>query len=312
MAQLANLNPQFPNLEYSNARVNQLYSYFIELFTMWFFGQTGLRQQELATGSKLRAAIEEARNVSPFQHSYYLQLLDDDPRWMSAVSSGARIRWGKMVCEEFSDHFYLGPDKPEPDQRIFLVTLCDRRCCTSHEEKEIDIRGLIQRLRRGLRGLSYLGMIEPAYYVNVCQGTHVHGKRTVSWHLHLLAWGETRRKMKTCIERLNNERILLPIADGLAAAHQKCISKGKLADKFCYILKAPKKAYRLYKWETVSPDGEILPEFKQWKDDLRPGERLTLFRLLQDLYLDQLALGGGEGAELLRRLKRRVLRELPK
>ena len=48
----------------------------------------------------------------------------------------------------------------------------------------------IQRLRRGLRGLSYLGMIEPAYYVNVCQGTHVHGKRTVSWHLHLLAWGE--------------------------------------------------------------------------------------------------------------------------
>ena len=82
--------------------------------------------------------------------------------------------------------------------------------------------------------------------------------------------------------------------------------------KFCYILKAPKKAYRLYKWETITPDGEIIPKFKQWKDDLRPGERLTLFRLMQDLYLDQLALGGGEGAELLRRLKRRVLRELPK
>ena len=53
------------------------------------------------------------------------------------------------------------------------------------------------------------------------------------------------------------------------------------------------------------------PRFKQKKDDLRPGERLTLFRLMQDLYLDQLALGGGEGAEILRRLKRRVLRELP-
>jgi hypothetical protein len=278
---------------------------------MWLFRQTGLRKQELRTGSKLRLAIEEARNVSLFQRSYYLQLLNSDPRWMSAVSPGARIRWGKMVCEEFSDHFHLGPDKPEPDQRIFLLTLCDRSCCTSHQEKEIDIRGLIQRLRRGLRGLSYLGMIEPAYYVNVCQGTHVHGKRMVSWHVHLLAWGESKTAIKSRIEGLNKEGILLPIADGLEAAHQKCISRGKLASKVCYMLKSPKKAYRLYKWETISPDGEIIPKFKQWKDDLRPGERLTLFRLLQDMYLDQLALGGGEGAEILRRVKRRVVRDLP-
>jgi hypothetical protein len=146
----------------------------------------------------------------------------------------------------------------------------------------------------------------------MCQGTHVHSKRMVSWHVHLLAWGESKTAIRTRIEDLNNKGILLPIADGLAAAHQKRISKGKLADKFCYILKSPRKAYRLYKWDTITPDGEIIPKFKQWKDDLRPGERLTLFRLLQDMNLDHLALGGGEGAEILRRLKRRVLRELPK
>ena len=106
---------------------------------MSFFGQTGLRKQELVTGSKLRSAIEEARQLSLHQRLHYLQLLNADPRWMSAVSPGARIRWGEMVCGEFSDHFHLGPNKPEPDQRIFLVTLCDRRCCTSHQEKNIDI-----------------------------------------------------------------------------------------------------------------------------------------------------------------------------
>jgi hypothetical protein len=105
---------------------------------------------------------------------------------------------------------------------------------------------------------------------------------------------------------------LLPIADGLPAAHQKRISKGKLADKFCYMLKAPRKAYRLFKYEQITTDGEILLRFKQCKDDLRPGERLTLFRLLQDMYLDQLAVAGGEGAEILRRVKRRVARDLPK
>ena len=123
--------------------------------------------------------------------------------------------------------------------------------------------------------------------------------------------GESKSAIRTQIEALNNKGISLPIADGLAAAHQKCISKGKLASKIAYILKAPKKAYRLYKWETISPDGEIIPKFKQWKDDLRPGERLTVFRLMKDLYLDQLAVAGGEGADILRWMKRRVLRELP-
>jgi hypothetical protein len=184
---------------------------------MWFFRQTGLRQQELRTGSKLQSAIEESRQLSLDQRLQALQLLNADSRWLNAVSPQARIRWGEMVCEEFSDHFHLGPDKPEPKRRIFLVTLCDRRCCTSHLEKEIDIRGFIQRLRRGLRGVSYLGMLEPAYYVNVCKGTHVHGKRMVSWHVHLLAWGESKSAVKTRIERLNREEILQPIADGLAA-----------------------------------------------------------------------------------------------
>jgi hypothetical protein len=216
-----------------------------------------------------------------------------------------------LVCEEYSDHFHLGPDKPEPGQRIFLVTLCDRRCCTTHEAKNLDIPSFIRILRRGLRGLSYFGMIEPAYYVNVCEGARIHGKRLISWHLHLLAWGESKSAIRTRIDRLNREGILLPIADGLAAAHEKRISKGKLADKFCYLLKSPKKAYRLYKYEQITPDGEILLRFKQKKDDLRPGERLTLFRLMQDLYLDHLALAGGEGAEILRRAKRRVLRDLP-
>jgi hypothetical protein len=278
---------------------------------MWFFHQTGLRKQELRTGSKLRSAIEEARNLSFFRRSLDLQLLNADPRWMHAVSSQARIRWGEMVCEEFSDHFHLGPDKPEPHQRIFLLTLCDRRCCTSHQAKEIDVPRFIRILRRGLRGLSYIGMIEPAYYVNVCEGARIHGKRLISWHLHLLAWGESKSAIRTRIEGLNKEGILLPIADGLAAAHQKQISKGKLAEKFCYLLKSPKKAYRLYKYEQITSDGEVILRFKQKKDDFRPGERLTVFRLMKDLYLDQLALGAGEGAEILRRVKRRVLRDLP-
>jgi len=181
---------------------------------MWLFEQTELRKQELSTGSKLRLAIEDARNWSRLEQLQALQLLNSDARWLNAVNPRARVRWGNMICEEFSTHFHLGPDQPEPEQRLFLVTLCDRRCCTSHQAKNIDIPRFIRLLRRGLRGLSYLGMIEPAYYVNLCEGTHVHGKRMVSWHVHLLAWGKGTSAIRTRIENLNKKGMLLPIAMG--------------------------------------------------------------------------------------------------
>ena len=193
---------------------------------------------------------------------------------------------------------------------MYLTTLCDRRCCTSHQGKNVDVFQFIRILRRGLRGLSYLGILEPAYYVNMCKGTHVQGKRMVSRHLHLIAWGEGRKKLRKRIDRLNNQRILLPIADGLPAAHQKRISKSKLASKIAYVLKAPKKAYRLFKRELITADGEVICTFRQKKADVRPGERVTVFRLMQDMYLDQLAVSGGEGTDLLRRIKRRALQDL--
>jgi hypothetical protein len=277
---------------------------------MSLFDQTGLCKQELKTGRKLRSAIEAARGFSLRERRYLLRLVNFTSEDLRAANPKARIRWGKLLCEEFSDHFHVGRNKPEPDQPMFLITLCDRRCCTSHLEKNIDVPNLIQTLRRGLRGLSYLGMLEPAYYVNVCPGTHVHGKRMVSWHLHLIAWGEARKKLRKRIDRLNKRRILLPIADGLAAAHQKRISKGKVADKIAYVLKSPRKAYRLFKRELITADGEAICTFRQKKDDFRPGERLTVFRLMQDMYLDQLAVAGGEGVDILRRVKRRVSQDV--
>jgi hypothetical protein len=277
---------------------------------MWFFGQTGLRKQELQTGSKLQSAIEEAR-IPPAQRARHKQLVALDRRYLSAVSATGRIKWAQVLCAEFSEFFELGPAKSEPDQPMFLVTLCDRRCCTSHQEREIHIPGFIRLLRRGLRGLSYLGMLEPAYYVNICQGAHLSGKRVVSWHVHVICWGISPGEIKR-IQRLNATAAYLPIVDGLAGAHQKRIPKGQLADKFRYILKSPRKAYRLYRVERVTPDGEIVLQFKQRTSDLRPGERLTLLQLMQDMYLDQLALAGGEGAAILRRAKRRALRHLPK
>jgi hypothetical protein len=47
---------------------------------MSLFDETGLRKQELTTGSKLRRAIKVARNITPRQRRYYLQVRKGERR----------------------------------------------------------------------------------------------------------------------------------------------------------------------------------------------------------------------------------------
>src|ERR1700730_1119226 len=104
---------------------------------MCLFHRTGLQKQELITGSKSRSAIEAARGLSLRERRYLLQAVNSHPDNLNAGSPKGRMGWGRMVAEEPADHFDLSPDKPEPDEPVFLVTLCDRRCCTSHRDKNI-------------------------------------------------------------------------------------------------------------------------------------------------------------------------------
>jgi hypothetical protein len=66
----------------------------------------------------------------------------------------------------------------------------------------IDIHRFKQTLRKGLRGLSYIGMIEPALYVNIAPGTRWSAKRAVSWHVHAICRGKDREQMRKRFARL--------------------------------------------------------------------------------------------------------------
>lgn len=81
-----------------------------------------------------------------------------------------------------------------------------------------------------------------------------------------------------------------------------------LDDKLRYLLKSPKRAYRIYKTERMIADGELVPCFRQGKSELRKGDRITLFHLMKDLRLPELAAAGGEGTDMMRRIKRRTVR----
>jgi hypothetical protein len=78
-------------------------------------------------------------------------------------------------------------------------------------------------------------------------------------------------------------------------------TKKKFRASFLSTPTAPCKAYRIYHAKNGS-GSEAAVSFRQIKSDLRAGDHIDLFHLLKNLYLDELALGGGQGSRVLKRI----------
>jgi hypothetical protein len=286
---------------------------------MSLFSTSGISCEEHRSERQLLHAFVESRKRHTITHQDRQLLRPGARQYLGSVNRFARVRWGQAVCREFEEFFGLDDHHPFPNQPLFFVTLTHVACCTSHDAAFVDIPRFKNQLRKGLVGLSFVGMIEPGLYVNVAPGAKLSIKRVVSWHLHAVCWGENRSQMRERFRRLNQDGVYRSLLDSQLGAHQKQIptkflangKRGFLADKLRYMVKSPQKAYRIYRTEQVTSDGEIRGCVRQRKSDLRAGDRITLFHLLKGLYLDQLAMAGGDGAAMLRRIKRAAVRPGP-
>jgi hypothetical protein len=235
-----------------------------------------------------------------------------------AVNSFSRRTWGEVVSNELSRFFCCGGDGTTHDQDIYFVSLMDVTCARSPEDQptEADLKCIKNRLRYGLREFSYIGMIEPAYYVNLQQGVRYNGNRCMFWHLHALVWGVSHKELKSRLRKLVKAGRYAAIADGLDATHSRKIKQGRLPAHVSYLMKSPCKAYRVSVRDRedesglpiVDTDGVVLQQFKHGKADIRHGDRIVLFHAMKHLHLDRLAVAGGQGAGILRTAKRAALR----
>jgi hypothetical protein len=148
-------------------------------------------------------------------------------------------------------------------------------------------------------------MIEPGYYSFIYDTLGNQRKNVISWHGHFLMWGASKKQLAS---HLKNKPRFTPIMPGLCAVHKKVIPGGQLGYKLRYILKSPRKEYSIGK--RLKGDAKTnAAKCKQNSRALRPGHRVALFNLMRDMYVDKLAMAGGEGRELLRRIKYEALRQ---
>ena len=222
------------------------------------------------------------------------------------MNSKARIKWGAVFIQEIFEFFGVTADEDGPLVPMFLVTVADKSHVTTDQPQQINVKRIKRKLGAGLRGLSYIGMIEPGYYNVIYDEIGKPRKNVVSWHGHFLVWGVTEEQLAKHLAKIKSR--FTPIMRGLCAVHKKIIPPDQFGYKLWYVLKSPCKEYSIGKRRECD-EKTGATKFKQNARQIRPGNRVKLLYLMQGMYLDQLALAGNEGRELLRRIKYEALRE---
>jgi hypothetical protein len=261
-----------------------------------------LRIEEKESGRLLENALWLKRHR---QNSNLELLQGSSAFYLPAVNSKARIKWGRIFIQQVFEFFQIADDQRGPDEPVFLVTIADKSHLTTALPQPINLSRIKRKLGAGLKGLSYVGMIEPGYYNVIYDEFGNQRKNVVSWHGHFLVWGATGRQLKRHLKIIKPR--FAPIMSHFCAVHQKRIEPDQFGYKLWYILKSPCKEYSVGRRSCDDKTGAA--KYKQNSRPLRPGHRVKLFYLMREIYLDQLAMAGGKGCKLLQTTKYEALRE---
>jgi hypothetical protein len=251
--------------------------------------------------------LQKALSLKRYRLEPNTQVLKpSDAFYLPVVNSKARFKWGSIFIQQIFNFFEIVDDAHGLDEPVFLVTIADKSHLATDRPQQINLSRIKRKLGGGLKRLSYIGMIEPGYYNVIYDEFGKQQKDVVSWHGHFLVWGISKEQLEHHLARIRPG--FTPIMPSFCAVHQKAIEPGQFGHKLWYIVKSPCKEYSIGKRR--KPDERTgLARFKQNSRQLRPGHRVALFDLMRDMYLDELSMAGGEGCELLRRIKYEALRK---
>lgn len=220
--------------------------------------------------------------------------------YLPANNTAARMRYARITAE----HLNGAIGALAPDQPVFFVTLINREHTVREDEAaSFSVRRLHAWTHQMLRGCSYVGMVEGAYYSNL-DVTGAGYQRAVSWHVHMIVWGISEAELAAIIQAAN--RRYRCMINGITPAHYRPLMRSEVFGQALYMNKGQISEYRLLQRKRTVTDeetGEITKEgtgrFRQKKRDLRPGAMARMCTVFAGRRLDKLAFAGGPGKDIL-------------
>jgi hypothetical protein len=235
---------------------------------------------------------------------------------LAAVDLHGRLKWTRALCEEIQSFFDLEHDATAGDRSFFWFSFADTGCA-ARRYSYVPFKPLeaINYYRRGMRGLNYIAMLEPAIYASSSRKCPpvlkdlFRFEPLVSWHTHGIAWGDDRKKLRARFNNIEARQLYVPLIPNLKGCWAKYIRPHLLVQKITYMCKTPRLVNRVY---CTNPDefDQDRWTFKQEEAKARPGEHIHYFKLLSKYMLDELAFGGGEGTKILQRVKAPFVRRV--
>lgn len=158
------------------------------------------------------------------------------------------------------------------------------------EPIEPTARQLQLRFRSLLRGLNYVGMIEPALYVSTQKVFGV--PRLISYHVHVLVWGIDKRLLAELCEEL--QRRVSPLIPYTSVAVFKRVRRRDLRQVLWYSTKMPRE-------QTQCSRNPETKRISSWSRPLNGINAVRLFEETGRFTLRDLAIADGEGTLILAR-----------
>jgi hypothetical protein len=227
---------------------------------------------------------------------------------MYANNRTARVRFARIV--RFCLQQLMKRQDGEPFSWITFAP--GQFTMTESAAIDFDIKPLQAWVRQNMNGLNFIGMVEAARYNH--RKILGHRMATISWHVHVLCWGNARdgRQVEEICEKVR--RRWPSVWKNMPSAHSTLVSKQKVIGKALYMLKSPQDEYRAFvsrsaKVNLASGRYERTPEGRliQKSRALRPGDRIRMCRVLANRQLPSLLFAGGpEGKILVRQIRERA------
>jgi hypothetical protein len=271
---------------------------------MSLYSESGYESLERRTHAALQYALERARNRHMvMDRRGRIKCCDYE---LAAVELTGRLKWTRALCGQIEQSLNL-EDARRGHLSFFWFSFADKRFAFRRSSPR-SFRRLeaAKWYRRGLRGIDYIVILEPSIYASCSRkrprAFSFEFEPLISWHIHGLAWGDDRQELRNRFDAIEAQSLYEPLIPNLKGCWAKYLSPNRLGEKIGYMCKTPRVVNRVY---CKNPDelDEADWEFVQKEMQARPGEHIHYFKLLAGFTLDQLAFGGGEGSQILQRVK---------
>lgn len=217
---------------------------------------------------------------------------------LHAVNLKCRFQLGTSLNDALKSHFR----ECRIATAYFVTLVSEVHAVNAAIGREHDLAAHRQWIASILDGISFLGMIEPAYYPRV-SFMPPSNEDWISWHAHMVLWDVTAATLKELKRRVNSSES--SFRPGASVFHFRKAQVCNIEAEVAYMCKSPRSEHYTYPVKRRVVDARTGEKrfaptgtYKQNKREIRSGKLPVVLSALANKSISSLCVSGGAGTRI--------------